>query len=440
MANLYISGITGSIDTGKIVDALIEIKQQPLRAVTQKKALLQANVSSLTNLYGSLNKMQSFFSGLDVKSIFSTKKVTSSDEGVLQATVTKDTPEIMMNIKVEKVAQTEIRATMKGLSFPEDKFSSGGTLTLKYWKDDSEFVSYNINYLAGQTLNELVNSINSAQNYVKASVYYTGIDYRLLLTESDPLNSKKETGASSYVIEADGLPQELVGVDAPLQNAQNASITIGASKTSVISPSNKFTAVLPGLDITVKKEGSVSLTVSDDYSKIDSILNEFVKYYNSVISLVNSMTGKGAQFQGDSTVTTIKTGFSNLLNPPINQGLINYSDIDGTISINTEALENLKSSNPSKLEDTLTTLKSSFSTALNNYISSISTYKNINNAQINTIDETVSSMQEYLVNYEKRLRQEYAKLEAFISQMNQITTRIQDFITTLSEMTKRGNR
>lgn len=440
MADLYISGLTGTIDTGAIIDKLIQIKGQPIQKLAQKKAMLQANVSSLANLYGSLNDMQNFFNGIDVNSIFSTKKATSSDITVLEATATKDTPQITMNITVNKLAQTEIRATTSGLSSLTSTFSSAGTLTLKYWKDSSNFVTYNINYQAGQTLQDLVNSINQAQELLKASVYYTGTDYRLLLTESDPANSTKETGTASYVIEATGLPTELGALDTPLQNAQNASITIGSSTTPVTSPSNKFTGVVTGLDVTVKKTGSASLTVSDDYSQINSTLTSFANYYNAVITLVNSMTGKGAQFQGDSAITTIKTGFSNLLNPLISAGLINYSDKDGTISINTDALEQLKSSNPSKLKDILTTLKSSFSTALNGYISSISTYKNINDSQINIIDQKIASMQEELAKYEERLRREYAQLEAFVSQMNQINARLQDFIVTLTEMTKGGNK
>ncbi|MGB9710627.1 MAG: flagellar filament capping protein FliD [Thermodesulfovibrio sp.] len=442
MADLYFSGITGTLDTGAIIDKLMQIKQQPLTALIQKKALLQAKVSSLTNLYGALNDIQNFFSNLNISSIFNTKKATSSDTTVLEATATSDTPNLTMNITVNKLAQTEMRASTQGLSSLTGTFSSSGTLTLKYWTDDLNYLTYNINYSAGQTLQDLVNSINSAQNNIKASVYYTGSDYRLLLTEANPANSKKETNTatSSYVIEATGMPVELGSLDSPIQNAQNASITIGNSTTPVTSPTNTFSGLLTGLNITVNKTGSATLTVSEDYSQITATLNSFANYYNSVISLVNSMTAKGAQFQGEAAVTTIKTGFVNLLNPLISAGLINYSDKDGTISINTDALQSLQSSNPDKLKNIITTIKNSFSTALTGWTSSIKTYEGMEESQINSIDDKISSMQEYLAKYEERLRQEYARLESFISQMNQISNRLQDFMTTLSEMTKGGKK
>lgn len=442
MADLYISGLTGTFDSGQMIDKLLQVKQQPITVLTQKKALLQAKVTSLNNLYGALSSLQSFFNDLDINSIFSTKKATSSDTTVLEATATSDTPDITMSITVNKLAQTEMRASIAGLSSLTSTFSSSGTLTLKYWIDNSNYVTYNINYSAGQTLQDLVNSINSAQNNIKASVYYTGTDYRLLLTEANPANSTKETdtATSSYVIEASGMPSELGSLDAPIQNAQNASITIGNSTNPVTSPTNTFSGLLTGLNVTVKKTGSATLTVSEDYSQVSSTLNSFANYYNSVVSVVNSMTAKGAQFQGDSTVTTIKTGFSRLLDPLISAGLINYSDKDGTISINSDALQSLQSSAPDKLKTIISTIKNSFSTALTGWTSAIKTYESIEEAQINSIDDKISSMQEYLAKYEERLRKEYAQLESFVSQMNQINTKLQDFITTLSEMTKGGSK
>jgi Flagellar capping protein len=169
---------------------------------------------------------------------------------------------------------------------------------------------------------------------------------------------------NSIVIETDTLPTELGSLET-LQDAQNASLTIGSSTNPVTSPSNNFKEILTGMDITVQSTGSATVTVSDDFSKIDSTLAEFANQYNGVIKIVNQMTAKGAQFQGDSTITTIKTGFSNLLAPFIKAGLINYSDTDGTISINTSRLSELKNSSAEGLKELLTNVKDSFSRQLN---------------------------------------------------------------------------
>ncbi|MEN2986233.1 MAG: flagellar filament capping protein FliD [Thermodesulfovibrionaceae bacterium] len=441
MANLYISGVTGTVDTGAIIERLLQIKQQPINTLNQKKALLQGKVSTLLNLYGALNGIQSFFNNLDVDKTFSTKKAVSSDTSVLNATATSNTPNLTMNITVNKLAQTEIRATTDGLSSPVDRFLHSGVLTLTYWRDDENSLSYKINYSAGQTLQDLVNSINEAQTDIKASVYYTGEDYRLLLTEADISKSKRETvvAQNKFVIEATGLPTEL-GFLETVQSAQNASLNIGKSETPVVSSSNTFSNILPGLEITVKRLGEASVTITENYSGIDSTLQSFASNYNSVISLINTMTAKGAQFQGDSTLITIKTGFVRLLNPLISSGLINYSEKDGTISINNDALNSLKTSNPKKLKEIFTKLKESFGNQLNGWLGAINTYKNINDSQIMSINQRITAIQLQLIKYEERLRREYAQLEAFISQMNEISSRLENFIVTLSEMTKGGNK
>ena len=444
MTNIYISGLTGAFDTESMINTLMNIKQQPITALAKQKALIQTKISTLNNLYGALSGMKSFINSLDVDKIFSTKKATSSNINVLSVEATKDTPNLTMTLTVTKLAQTEMRASTKGMSsLTSSFFSSSGTMSLKYWISDSEAVSYNINYSANQTLQDLVNSINSAQNYVKASVYYTGTDYRLLLTEADVTKSTKETATGYYVIEIETLPVELydpqIGMLEILQNAQNASLKVGNSPTEIISSSNTFRNLVDGLDVTVKATGSATVSITEDYSQVDATLNSFVSNYNSVVSLINQITAKGAQFQGEITITTIKSNFSMMINPLINLGLINYSDKDGAISLNTDVINDLKSSNPEKLKEAISKLKDSFGAQLNTWTISINAYKNMGEEQINRINQRIASMEEALVGYERRLRKEFAHLEAFINQMNQISLRLKDFITTLSEMTG-GNK
>lgn len=439
MADLFMSGITGALDTESIIANLMKIKQQPLQVLNQQKALIQTKVSSLSNLFGALNGLKTLIEGSDIDKIFSTKKALSSNSNVLSAEATKNAPNLTMSINVIRLSQTEMRASTKGLSSLKETFSLSGTMTLRYWKDSSNFITYEINYSAGQTLQDFVNSINSSQNDIKASVYYTGSDYRLLLTEADSSKSSKETGTNDNVIEVNGLPSELydenIGALETLQNAQNAAIKIGNSTAEITSPSNVFKDLISGLTINVKETGTATITIKEDFSQIDSFLNNFVSNYNGINSIINQITGKGAQFQGDSTIVTIKTGLVRLLNPLINVGLVNYSDKDGTISLNTEALNNLKNSNPEKLKDIISNLKNSYSVQLNGWATSLDTYRKIGESQMSILNQKISVLQNYLSRYEERLRKEYAQLEAFINQMNQISMRLQDFMVSLSQMT-----
>ncbi len=437
MADLYISGLTGKIDTGTMIDSIMQVKSQPLQVFAQKKAVLQTKSASLSNLLGALRDFQETLNFIDT-SKFAQKKATVSDANILSANASNSAPNISMNISVLKLAQTEIRASSQGVSSLNTAFSSSGTLTINYRTSDTASESFQIDYSAGDTLNDLVNKINSSQTKVKASVYYTGNDYRLMLAEAYPADSSLETTDTDFVINASGLPSELGDLSDTIQNAQNAEIKIGNSTTTIKSTTNTFTQLVSGLDVTVKTTGTAQITISDDYSNIDSTLDKIASSYNSVVSLVNTLTGKGAQFQGDSSVNQIKNSLLGAIQPLFNAGLINYSDKDGTISINKDRLNALKSSDISNVQSLVEQTVSNLKNTVDGRITSLSTLVSTTDSQIQKLDEQISYMQQRLQKEEERLRKEFAQLESFITKMDEISTRLQSFIVTLSEMSKGG--
>ncbi|GAB6182353.1 flagellar filament capping protein FliD [Thermodesulfovibrio hydrogeniphilus] len=437
MADLYISGLTGKLDTGTMIDSILKVKSQPLQVLAQKKAVLQTKSASLSNLLGVLKDFQSTLNSIDT-SKFAQKKATVSDTNILSATASSSAPNISMNVSVLKLAQTEIRASSQGVSSLNTTFSSSGTLTINYRTSDTASESFQIDYSAEDTLNDLVSKINSSQSRVKASVYYTGNDYRLMLTEADPVGSSLETTATDFAINATGLPTELGDLNDTIQNAQNAEIKIGNSENTIKSSTNTFTQLVSGLDVTVKTTGTAQISISDDYSAVDSTLNKIASSYNSVISLVNSLTGKGAQFQGDSSVSQIKNSMLAAIQPLFNAGLINYSEKDGTISINTDRLNALKESDISKVQSLVEQTVSNLKKTVDARVTSLSNIVSTADNQIQKIDSQISLMQERLAKEEERLRKEFAQLENFINKMDEISTKLQSFIVSLSEMTKGG--
>jgi len=157
-----------------------------------------------------------------------------------------------------------------------------------------------------------VDAINAAQDRVRASVYYDGTNYKLMLSENDVGASTVETDTTGgvYVISVSGLPSELgTGLDT-VQKAQNAEIVLG-SGSPITSPSNKVT----------------------------SFLNDFVSKYNGLVQLVDSLTvGDKALFRGDYTIGSVKTGIAERLEPLIAEGLIDYNGDTGEISLRTDKL------------------------------------------------------------------------------------------------------
>ena len=306
---IYFNNLTGKFDWGSIIDQIIRIKSLPLQRLSQEAQQIQAKQSATQKLLDAVKGLSQVFESLTVDDLFKGKRANSSDSSVLTATASENTPNVTLNVDVLKLAQKEALATINGVSDPN------ATISWDYFRiaynTGSGYERFEINPGSG-TLQDLVNAINNvAGSKIVASIFYDGTSYKLMLSEKDEKASNVETTSTNTVISfedalyVNGQAWNL-DVNNPLQSAQNAQIRIG--NTTITSTYNTFENLITGLNVEVKKVGSATISVSDDYSKVVDFFNNFVKNYNAVISQVNQLTGKGALFQGDYSIVGIKNG------------------------------------------------------------------------------------------------------------------------------------
>ena len=434
--DIIVSGLTGSrFDGGAMVDQIMQLRSIPIQRLQQQKALIQAKASSMENLAGTISGFLSLFENLDIDSLFAGKKASVSDTDVLSASVTQDAPNISFSVSVNKLSQGEIRVSNGGFSALTDTFANSGTLTINY-NTGTGTESFNIDYNAGDTLEDLVNAINNAQNKVKASVYYDGTSYKLMLSESDVGNSTVETDTTNgvYAIEVSGLPTELgTGFDT-IQNAQNAQIQIG-NGGSITSPDNTFEDVVTGVTIEAKSVGSADVSITDDYSKVTRFLSDFVDKFNATVDIVGALTkGEQALFRGDFTIASVETGIAERLEPLIQAGLIDYNGETGQISLNSDKLNDLLSTDPTQVKEVIQSLKDSYTPYLEGQESLFDSFTTTYSDQIEDIDTRIQSLATRLAQEERILRREYAQLETFIAQAEELRQRFQQFMVSLSQV------
>jgi len=434
MPDFYMSNVTGLLDIDSIVNSLLQVKQQEIVKLNNEKALIQAKASSISNLLGAIDDLKSFVEDWDTDSLFEGKTVNVSNSDVLSASVTDEAPNLTMNIEVTQLPQAEMRVSTTGVSSLDESLSSS-TFTLKYYTSDSEYETYTIEF-SGGTLEDLVEAINEAQDKIEATVYYDGSSYKLMLNEKDVGNSTKETTDTSAVIEIDSgsLPTELGDLET-LQSAKNAKLTIGG-ESEVTSPTTTFENLVSGLTVTVKDLGTSSLTIEDDYSKISSGIEDLFEKINGVIDMVNSLTEKGALFQGNASVTQIKSQIFSALNPLIELGIVNISD-DGKYSLNSDVVNQLAEEEPETLKNALSEVKNNLNTLAEGLSETFEVYKNTQDQIIQKIDEEIKNKQIALQKEEDKLRREFAQIEALMYNNEQLKNRLQSMVVPLSEMTKK---
>ncbi|MEJ5338870.1 MAG: flagellar filament capping protein FliD [Aquificaceae bacterium] len=431
---IYFNNLTGRFDWGSIVDQIIRLKSIPIQRLSQEAQQVQARQSALQGLSSAVSDLSGLFETLNVNDLFKSKRATSSDSSILTATATENAPNITLNISVNQLAQKEVLITQQGISDLNTPMS---------WSD------FQIAYNAGSStlyfdvqagfgrLSDLINAINQAAgDKIVASIFYDGSQYRLMLSEKDESFSTAETASGSTVISFNTPP--IINGNAwsldtsnPLQNARNASISIGSS--ILTSPGNRFENLVSGLSLEVKRVGDATVSVSDDYSAVSRFLEDFVKGYNVVISQVNKLTGKDALFQGDYSIVGIKTELSRMLDGLFANDLINIKE-DGTLEVNSSGVNSLASSDPQRLGEILTELKNTMGGYALRTSTTLQTFNNDLQSRLDAINTRAQELGQQLVREEERLRLEYAKVEAFMNRAQDIMARLQTFIVSLSEM------
>ena len=433
---LYLSNITGLLDVEAFVKSLTLAKQRSLQKIAQEKALHQAKASSISNLLSGIKDLKDFVSNLNTDKPFQGKSVSVSDSSVISAQASANTPNLTLRVKVNQLSQAEIRLSTEGVSSLDTGLSSS-TFTLRYYTSDSVYEETTINF-SGGTLNDLVNTINSSQNKVQASIFFDGSSYKLLLSEKDVGTSTKETSDTSSVIEisSGSLPSEL-GSLTTLQQAKNAKLEL-PSGSILTSPTNTFKDVLPGLNITAQKTSTdfVSLTINDDLSGGKKAISDLLNKINEVLELLKPLTEKGGLFQGNSALVQIKASFFRLTKPLQELGLINIGD-DGKYSLRSDAYEQLASQG--KIEDVkraLTSVKEGLSAYLEGLSKTFTAYKRAEDQAISRLEKRAEELTASLSKEEKKLRLIFSKIEALMNQNETLRTRLESFVKGLSETNK----
>ena len=433
---IYFNNLSGKFDWGSIIDQIIKIKSLPIQRLSKEAQQIQAKQSATQKLLDAVKGLSKVFENLTVDNLFKGKRAESSDSSVLTATASENTPNVALNVDVLKLAQKEALATTFGVNDINDTIS-WDSFTLGYNLGNYQYEYFTVDAGSGK-LQDLVNAINEkAGSRIVASIFYDGTSYKLMLSEKDEKTSSFETtidGSTAYTTIFYATPFVINGQQAGaivLQNAQNAQIRIG--NTTITSTSNTFENLITGLNVEVKKVGSATIRVSDDYSKVVDFFNNFVKNYNAVISQINQLTAKDAIFQGDYSIVGIKTELSRMLDDLFAYDLVSIKE-DGTLEANTSNINSLASSHPQKLRDIISRLKDTMGPYVLGTSIALQNFTNDYQSRLDQINTMAQKLGEQLVKEEQRLRQEYAKVEAFINRSQEIMARLQSFIVSLSEM------
>lgn len=435
-AQSILSGVTNSqLDVNTLVSALVT----GATAAQAQSIAIAANsdntqLSALGTMQSSLSNLLNSLGGLADGTAFTQLSATMSGSGIT-ATTSTGAAAGTYSIGVQQIAtanQISSKAYASGATLGTGNLNIGvgsGSMTIALTSSN--------NTLAG-----VASAINSASNNpgVTASVVTATDGQHLVLT------STKTGAANTVTVSADPT------VDSGMATANFAQVTAGQdakltiSGNTVTSASNTVTSALSGvtLSLTSAAVGTTqSLSVATNTSSITTTLQNFTTAYNAWVSTVKSLSSYDATSHaagpllGDAMLNSAVNGIASIMASGVSVGGTTYSlaqlgvnlKNDGTISLDSTALQSTLASSPSMVSNTFNTTNG-IGEQLSSFISSYTTAVTGQIAQRNTTlqsdltaqQQAQSSLAAYQANLTSQYQAEFTQLNKIMSQTQNNTT------------------
>lgn len=456
MALIQFPGLASGIDTGALIDALIE-QQRAARIVPYENQItsLQETNSAFEELSTLLDNLKGTVEGFRaVNGGALSRSASSSDETVLSASASNAANTGVYDITVSQLASN---ATF---SF-DDRFTDGSDAINSSINDGAAEADRTVSYTIGSgassesvdivmtsdmTASDFVQEFNSQSSQATASLVNVG-------TESSPsyaivINSNYEgTEQGSITLDSVGTEIQTAGSGAftgnQLDQANNLQFNISGISGTIERSSNTVSDVIPGLSFTANDTGSLTLTISTDQSETEANVQAFVDAYNELYAFIgendatlqdesggevtNIIGPLGSTSLDESIITSLRSAFSSA---GISGGTVNVlSDLgittqrDGTLAFDTDKFADALNDDSVSVGTILQNLGEELG-GVDGTIAQYTRFNGLidqavqsNDNQVDSLNNRIADLEANLTKQEQSLTARFASLEAQISRL-----------------------
>lgn len=337
-------GIGSGLDVKGIVDQLMAVERQPLTRLGTRELEIKAQISAYGSLKSAVSTFKDAIAKLNDISKFKVFKATSSDETILTASASSSAAKGTFTLQVNRIAENHRMSSNS--FFPNTDTTTvgaaGDTMTISV--GGSAFTVQH----GGKTLGQIRDAINTATTNtgVTASIIKDNSGFRLLLSSNDTGSTKALTvsysGIDPFTLQT--LNTDRDGSGAFTTADLDASVRL-ENTFNITSSSNSLTETIQGVTLTLKKAGSITLTVDRDNAAVEKSVQDFAKTYSDLVKTLAKL--RGDVLKSDrSALLDIEAQFRNVLNTAVT-GVGSFGNVfeigvstqkDGTLSVNTTTL------------------------------------------------------------------------------------------------------
>lgn len=461
MATISSAGVGSGINVESLVSSLMSVEKQPLTKLQSRQTSYESKISALGNLKSALATLQTAAkaltpaTGSTAAASLSAYKATLADSTIATASTTSAAVAGTYTLDVTALATNQRHALGKTyaagdavLDFGADSsrtltFTKGGTTTTVTLESGQ-------NSLAG-----VRDAINKAEAGISASIVTdTGGKQNLLLTATNGGTANAVTigGTATFVDPAaPGSPIAAASAFSQTQAASDAAVKIQG--VSIATSGNTIANAVDGINLTLTKTGSTTLTVARDNTDLKSKLDTFVTAYNSLntsiksLGAYNASTKTAAVLNGDSTLRSVQSQIRNALgNVPSSLNDAAYktlSDIgiafqsDGSLKLDSAKFDKAATANFSATAAVIGAFGSTLKTATTNLLASngvIASRTDGLNSSIKSIGNQIDAYETRLTAIEKTYRAKFTALDTAMTSMTTTSSYLSQQLSILSNM------
>ncbi|WP_288842455.1 flagellar filament capping protein FliD [uncultured Deefgea sp.] len=351
------AGLGSGLDVAGIVKSLMDVERAPLNKLNLKEASIQAKISALGSLKGSLSSVRTAMNGLQDISKFIGLRATSSDSSFANLSTQAGAVPSVYKLEIQELASNQKLTSKANLFTSESQVlatstelgvTGKGKLTLTFGDDNGTNpfipnaaktpveIDLNPGSDGNLTLAEVRDQINAKDAGVTASLVKVGDgDVRLSLVSKDTGKAsglKVDIAANGAATNLNKLAYDPDFVFNPASPTINSNFEVIAGNeakdarislngVSISRSSNVITDVISNATLTLSKvtTSAVNIEIKSDSSSVSTMVEAFVKAFNetskmlSDASAYNPASKQGAVLNGDSTVRGAQQQLRELL-------------------------------------------------------------------------------------------------------------------------------
>lgn len=483
MASISSSGIGSGLDVNGIVKQLMAVEQQPMAALDQKEAGLQARLSAFGVLKGSIAALQSSVLTLKSPTLFTQRTAVPADASIFTASAVSTARAGIYNVQVVDLAQAQSLSSQAFASMTADVAASDGKLKIELgtfsggvFTADSGKTPVTIDIAASaSSLSEIRDKINDANAGVRANLVNvsgtgsykltitsltTGAAGSLRITALDsagvPL-AKDNTGLAKFSFDPAAAAGSGKEFDVNVV-AQDAHLKVDG--LDLYRTNNSVSDAISGVTLNLAKQGTTALTVANDTQSVVASVEKFVKAYNDAAKQLKDMTAYNAETRqssvltGDSGARSLQSSLRSMLAANVTASptatIRNLSDVgismqrDGTLALDAGKLNTALTKAPTEVtalfsSDTAKGVAVQMYASLTSILGTsglLATRTDGINNLIQDLGDRREVLQRRLVDIEKRYRAQFSALDTLVAGMQRTSQYLQQQLAKLPTTTQ----